>query len=86
MENSGRLQFKMAAVFCGSRTGKSPIFAAKAQELADEMVKRNIGLVYGGGTIGLMGIIANAVAKGTTNPVYPNDECFSVPCRISSNI
>eukprot|EP01122_Echinamoeba_exundans_P000375 TRINITY_DN10333_c0_g1_i1.p1 TRINITY_DN10333_c0_g1~~TRINITY_DN10333_c0_g1_i1.p1 ORF type:complete len:203 (+),score=31.62 TRINITY_DN10333_c0_g1_i1:38-610(+) len=64
----------MAAVFCGSRTGKDPAFAEGAKALGAELVSRNIGLVYGGGTIGLMGIVAHAVAdaKGDVLGVIPN--------------
>jgi cytokinin riboside 5'-monophosphate phosphoribohydrolase len=54
----------MAAVFCGSRLGKDAAFADGAVALAAELVARNIGLVYGGGTIGLMGVVAHAVAEG----------------------
>ncbi len=52
---------KRIAVFCGSSLGSNPIYKEKAYELGREMAKRNIGLVYGGGNKGLMGIIAHAV-------------------------
>jgi uncharacterized protein (TIGR00730 family) len=50
-------------VFCGSSPGSRPEYAAAAEEMAAELVRRNIGLVYGGGNVGLMGIIADAVLK-----------------------
>jgi hypothetical protein len=52
------------AVFCGSREGADPAYAQAARQLGAEMAARGIGLVFGGGRIGLMGIIADAVLKG----------------------
>src|ERR1039457_2937499 len=50
-------------VFCGSSSGSHPEYGAAAEELGAELVRRSIGLVYGGGKVGLMGIIADAVLK-----------------------
>jgi hypothetical protein len=50
-------------VFCGSGTGTNPDFAQVAKELASELVSKNCSLVYGGGNIGLMGIIADEVLR-----------------------
>ncbi len=50
-------------VFCGSSPGSSPQYRAAAEEMAAELVQRNIGLVYGGGNVGLMGMIADAVLR-----------------------
>jgi len=47
-------------VFCGSRTGADPRFAGAAVELANVLVDRGIGIVYGGGRVGLMGVLADA--------------------------
>ena len=60
-------------VFCGSRTGDDPLFHTVAEELGRELVAREIGLVYGGGGIGLMGGIADAVlaAEGEVIGVIP---------------
>jgi predicted Rossmann-fold nucleotide-binding protein len=44
--------FNKIAVFCGASSGASPIYAAAARELGREMVRRQIGLVYGGGNVG----------------------------------
>jgi hypothetical protein len=49
------------SVFCGSRLGKSPSFAAAATELGTELAARGVGLVYGGASVGLMGTVADAV-------------------------
>ncbi|MFT4720396.1 MAG: hypothetical protein ACI9SB_001567 [Candidatus Azotimanducaceae bacterium] len=52
---------KKICVYCGSSTGKSPEYLQSASVLAKEMVKRNIGLVYGGANVGIMGEIANTM-------------------------
>jgi uncharacterized protein (TIGR00730 family) len=49
------------SVFCGSRLGVRPSFAAAAVELGAELADRGVGLVYGGASVGLMGTVANAV-------------------------
>ena len=49
------------AVYCGSSPGADPSFADAARALGVEMARRGIGLVYGGGRLGLMGIVADAV-------------------------
>jgi hypothetical protein len=46
-------------VFCGSAAGSSPAYAEAARELGREVARRGIGLVYGGGAVGLMGIAAD---------------------------
>jgi uncharacterized protein (TIGR00730 family) len=48
-------------VFCGSSSGARPAYTAAAEELGELMARRGIGLVFGGGCIGLMGTIADAV-------------------------
>jgi uncharacterized protein (TIGR00730 family) len=54
---------KSITVFCGSSSGFRPEYAEAARELARLLVKQNIRLVYGGGKVGLMGIIADEVMK-----------------------
>jgi uncharacterized protein (TIGR00730 family) len=49
------------AVYCGSNRGTDPAFAAAAVSLGRLLAEREIRLVYGGGHVGLMGIIADAV-------------------------
>src|SRR6202051_3917576 len=51
-------------VFCGSSQGNRPEYGIAAQEMGRELVRRNIGLGDGGGNVGLMGMIADAVLKG----------------------
>ena len=51
-------------VFCGSKTGESPAYEAAARRLGEQMADRGIRLVYGGGRIGLMGVVADAVLAG----------------------
>lgn len=52
------------AVFCGSRTGNNPVFARHAQELGMILAQNSIQLIYGGGSAGLMGLIADEVMRG----------------------
>src|SRR5215470_7698138 len=60
-------------VFCGSSTPTRPAYAAATLAVADELVRRRIGLVYGGGAVGLMGVLADAVlaAGGEVVGVIP---------------
>ena len=64
---------KRICVFCGSSPGSRPEYRRAAQEMAAELVRRNIGLVYGGGNVGLMGELADAVLKadGEVQGVIP---------------
>jgi uncharacterized protein (TIGR00730 family) len=48
-------------VFCGSSPGARPAYGEAAEELGRLLVERGIGLVYGGGAVGLMGRLADAV-------------------------
>ena len=48
-------------VYCGSSSGKSPEFATEAIALGRSLATQNLGLVYGGGRIGLMGLVADSV-------------------------
>jgi len=50
---------KRICVFCGSNQGARPEYRRAAIELAEELAARRIGLVYGGASVGLMGIIAD---------------------------
>jgi uncharacterized protein (TIGR00730 family) len=50
-------------VFTGSRHGASTAYADAAEQLARDLVKRGFGLVYGGGNVGLMNVIADAVLE-----------------------
>jgi uncharacterized protein (TIGR00730 family) len=57
------MKIKSLAVFCGSKNGINPIFAQHATELGKLMAESNIQLVYGGGSAGIMGIIADSVMQ-----------------------
>lgn len=57
------------AVFCGSRDGGDALFAAHTRELGELMAENNITLIYGGGNVGLMGVIADAVLSGGGNTI-----------------
>jgi uncharacterized protein (TIGR00730 family) len=54
---------KSICVFCGSSSGNNPIYPAAAKHLGDELVRQDLSLVYGGASVGLMGIIADSVLK-----------------------
>ncbi|XP_022851879.1 cytokinin riboside 5'-monophosphate phosphoribohydrolase LOG8-like isoform X1 [Olea europaea var. sylvestris] len=57
-------KFKRVCVFCGSNPGYKKIFSDAAIELGNEMVNRKMDLVYGGGSVGLMGLISQRVHDG----------------------
>lgn len=54
---------KRIAVYCGSNQGVRPEYAVAAQELGTLLAREKIELVYGGGMVGLMGMVADAVLK-----------------------
>jgi uncharacterized protein (TIGR00730 family) len=55
--------FDSLAVFCGSKTGSNPVFATDAAALGHWLAEQQITLVYGGGSAGLMGIVADAALE-----------------------
>nr|AFG28179.1 lysine decarboxylase 1 [Huperzia serrata] len=57
-------KFKRICVFCGSSSGKKSIYSDAALDLGRELVERKIDLVYGGGSVGLMGLVAQKVRDG----------------------
>ena len=61
-------------VFTGSRHGSSGAYAAAAQRLGRELIERSMALVYGGGNVGLMTVIADTVLElgGHVTGVIPN--------------
>jgi uncharacterized protein (TIGR00730 family) len=59
MDSRGRLG--AVAVYCGSSRGTDPAYAATAASLGETLAARGIRLVYGGGHVGLMGVLADAV-------------------------
>ncbi len=64
---------KRICVFCGSAPGVRPEYAAAARDLGTGLAGRGIGLVWGGGNVGLMGAVADAVlaAGGDAIGVIP---------------
>ena len=54
---------KRLAVYCGSAAGSDPIFAEATRATARAMVERGVDLVYGGGRLGLMGLVADSVLE-----------------------
>ena len=54
---------KAVCVFCGSAAGARPSYSAAARELGEALARSGIALVYGGGKLGLMGILADAVLQ-----------------------
>ena len=64
---------KRLAVYCGSAPGSQPVFADATRATAAAMVERGVDLVYGGGRLGLMGLIADSVleAGGKVYGVIP---------------
>jgi uncharacterized protein (TIGR00730 family) len=56
---------KNICVFCGSHKGNNSVYEEAAQKLGAIIARHNVGLVYGGGGIGLMGTIADTVLKNS---------------------
>jgi len=66
-------KIRKLCVYCGSGPGMNPDYSAAAKTLGTAMAKANIGLVYGGGSLGLMGETARAVleAGGHVTGIIP---------------
>ena len=64
---------KSICVYCGSSIGSSPSLSAAARELGQTLAASNLELIYGGGRVGLMGVLADAVleAGGRVQGVIP---------------
>ena len=54
---------KRVCVFCGSNAGIRPEYGIAAQGLASVLARRGLGLVYGGGNVGLMGLLADSMLQ-----------------------
>ncbi|MCI1592266.1 TIGR00730 family Rossman fold protein [Heyndrickxia oleronia] len=54
---------KKLAAFCGSSSGASSIYIEEAKKLGKELAKRNIALVYGGASVGVMGAVADSLLE-----------------------
>ena len=64
---------KRLCVFCGSAKGNSERYVKQARQLGELLAKENVGLVFGGGKVGIMGAIADAVlgSGGDVTGVIP---------------
>ena len=67
-------KIRALSVFCGSKSGANPLYRDVAERLGTMMAERGIRLVYGGGNIGLMGVVADSVmdAGGEVVGVIPD--------------
>lgn len=67
------MNLKRITVFCGSSMGTEPVFEEQAYRLGQTLSQLNIGLVYGGAAVGLMGAVANGALsnKGEVIGVLP---------------
>ena len=67
------MMYKNVVVYCGSRFGVNPAYASFAGQLGEALGRGGFHMVYGGGTVGLMGICADAAmaAGGTVTGVIP---------------
>ena len=60
---------KKVAVFCGSSVGFNEVYKNDAIKLGVHFAQNNIGLVYGGGKIGMMGVIADTILENNGNVI-----------------
>jgi uncharacterized protein (TIGR00730 family) len=67
------MKMKAICVYCGSNPGSKIIYSERAAALGDRIAKEGLRLIYGGGNVGLMGVVANAVldAGGQVTGVIP---------------
>ncbi|MGH9386746.1 MAG: TIGR00730 family Rossman fold protein [Vicinamibacterales bacterium] len=65
---------RRVCVFCGSSVGSRPVYTEAAQEMGRLLAKKGIAIVYGGGNVGLMGVLADAAldAGGEVIGVIPS--------------
>ena len=64
MSQSTYMIIRSIAIFCGSRTGNNPIYSQHATEVGRLLAAKQLKIVYGGGSIGLMGLVADEAMKG----------------------
>ena len=58
------MKINSLAVFCGSKNGNNPVYTEHAKDLGKLLAKKNITLIYGGGSTGIMGAVADAMMEG----------------------
>ncbi len=61
------MSIRSLAVFCGSKNGKNPVYALHARQLGRLLAQHNVRLIYGGGNVGMMGIVADTVMENSGN-------------------
>ena len=66
------MSLRSICVFCGASRGTNPVYEQAAQDLGRTLAANGIRLVYGGGAVGLMGVVADATmaAGGEAGPVH----------------
>lgn len=76
---------KKICVFCGARLGNNPLYEQTAIEFGKELARRGHSLIYGGGSVGLMGAVAHGVLSehGRVEAVFPHfleqtEQCLQV--------
>ena len=71
---TGEDEMQRICVFCGSSAGARPAYEAAAREIGRLLAERNLGLVYGGARVGLMGAVADAAlaAGGEVIGIIPH--------------
>lgn len=74
---------KNICVFCGSSQGKNPLYRETARQLGEYLVRNSLNLVYGGGNVGLMGILSGSVMDngGKVTGIIPELLHGAVPHR-----
>ncbi|CAB4312548.1 unnamed protein product [Prunus armeniaca] len=77
-------KFKRVCVFCGSNSGHRKIFSDAALQLGTQLVERKMDLVYGGGSVGLMGLVSQTVYDGGCHVLGVIPTAL-VPLEISGN-
>ena len=53
------MSIKNISVFCGAHLGNNPIYASEAKKVAEAIVKKGMNVVFGGGDVGLMGVVSH---------------------------
>lgn len=58
------MTMRSICVYCGSNAGARPVYAERARALGERIARDGMSLVYGGGNVGLMGVVSDAVLAG----------------------
>jgi len=79
---------KSVAVFCGSKPGRCSTYMSAATRLGEVLASKGIALVYGGGSCGLMGAVAEATHKGggRVTGIIPTDLGWNIPITYGDTI